>query len=130
MRDDLKTRQAGAAHAIVLPTRHPNWGERSVRFLLLVATLAAIGGCAMVNRDYVNVESGLYNNLGEYMTFEHPFTEAGAANAGKRAERHCREIKRVALMTRRVCTMTTCTVDYQCMTADEAARAAPAELKK
>ena len=99
-----------------------------MRLLLVFACLAACG-CGMYTRDYVNIEGGTYNTLSGYMTFEHPFTDVGAANVRKRAERHCGETRRVALMTRRTCSLTVCTVDYQCMTEEEAARAAPPETK-
>ena len=100
-----------------------------MRTLLVTFALLACAGCGISTRDYVNIEGGTYNTLSSYMTFEHPFTEAGAANVRTRAERHCGETKRVALMTRRTCSMTLCTVDYQCMSPEEAARAAPPEVK-
>ena len=99
-----------------------------MRFLLLLVGLAACAGCA--NRDYVNLEGGPYNNLGAFMTFQHDFTDAAAENARRKAEGHCAESKRVAVMTRRVCTMKECTTDYQCMSEGAAARVAPADVKK
>jgi len=101
-----------------------------MRTLLAALSLLACAGCAMPARDYVNIEGGTYSPQSSYMTFEHPFTDAGAANVRKRAERHCGETRRVALMTRRTCSLTLCTVDYQCMTEEEAARVAPPEVKK
>ena len=99
-----------------------------MRFLLIFLILAACPGCA--NRDYSNLEGGLYNNLGDVMTFRHDFTDAGADNARRKAEGHCAESRRVAVMTRRVCTMKECTTDYQCMSEGAAARLTPAEVKK
>jgi hypothetical protein len=106
-------------HAIVLAMR-----------ALFVALSLAAAGCTVGHRDYVSREGGLYDGRGNNLTFRHAFSEAAADKVRRQAERHCAETKLVAAKTRSFCTMTECTVDYQCMTGDEAARVAPADIKK
>jgi len=65
----------------------------------------ACAGCA---GNYVVSE-------GNYQTYEHPFTDAAAADVRKRAERHCAEKKRIAVRTSSTCSLTQCTTSYQCM---------------
>lgn len=89
-----------------------------MRAFLIAALLAACAGCAPSYRDYIIRESN-------YMTFEHPFTEAESERARKNAERHCAETRHLAVKTRSVCTLTRCTTHYQCMDREEAARFAP-----
>jgi len=77
-------------------------GHRSLVTLFLVMACA---GCA---GNYVVSE-------GNYQTYEHPFTDAAAADVRKRAERHCAEKKRIAVRTSSTCSLTQCTTSYQCM---------------
>ena len=58
---------------------------------------------------------------GQYVTYEHPFTDAAAENARKGADRHCAQRKLAAVKTGGTCTLTRCTAHYQCMKAEEAA---------
>ena len=94
-----------------------------MRILLLVAMLVACAGCAVGRGDYVVRESN-------YLTFRHAFTEAAAERARKNAEKHCAEVKLIALRTRSTCTMTECSTDYQCMDREEAARVAAPDVRK
>ena len=50
-----------------------------------------------------------------YLTYEHPFTDAAAAAARKSAEAQCAQRKQVAVRTSGVCSLTRCTTNYQCM---------------
>ena len=59
---------------------------------------------------------------GNYLTFEHPFTDAGAESARALAERDCRMHSQVAVRTSGACSLTQCTTNFQCM--------APAEAKQ
>jgi hypothetical protein len=91
----------------------------NTRILLVIALLSACAGCnAPSHRDYFIRESN-------YLTFEHPFTEPEAERARKNAEKYCAESKLLAVRTRSVCSLKTCTTHYQCMDREEAARFAP-----
>lgn len=94
-----------------------------MRFFLMIAWLAACAGCSMGHRDYILRD-------GNYMVFEHAFTDAAADSARRNAERHCGETRLVAVRTRSTCTLTTCTTDYQCMDRDDADRFAPPDVRK
>ena len=52
---------------------------------------------------------------GNYLTFEHAFTDAGAEAARRRAAEYCGHSKKVAVRTSGTCTLKTCTAHYQCM---------------
>lgn len=56
-----------------------------------------------------------------YISFEHDFTDAAEAEARRRAAAQCALKKRTAVETSRACSLSRCTVSFQCMTADEAA---------
>jgi hypothetical protein len=79
----------------------------TARALLLVAILA---GCTSFGADnvIVVVESN-------YMTFEHPFTDAAAEDVRKRAGRLCEQRKQAAIKTESACSLTKCTTHYQCV---------------
>ena len=89
-----------------------------MRVLVVSALLLACAGCSLGPTDYRIRESN-------YMTFEHPFTEAESERARKNAERHCAETRLLAVRTRSVCTLKTCTTHYQCMDKEEASRFVP-----
>jgi len=59
---------------------------------------------------------------GNYLTYDHPFTEAAAESARRNAEGRCRQRDQTAFETNRVCSLTQCTTRYQCMSAEDAAR--------
>lgn len=90
---------------------HAATKRRPPRAWLLAAVLAC-AGCA----------SQLIVMEGNYLTFEHPFTEAGAASVRAQAEEKCRDRKEVAVRTGGTCSLTQCTTHYQCMSAADAAR--------
>jgi hypothetical protein len=102
----------------------------AMRLLLIAASLIACAGCGVGYRDYVSREGGLYDGRGNVLSFQHAFSEAAVDKVHRQAERHCAETKLTAVRTRRTCTMTECSTDYQCMTSEEAARVAAPEVKK
>ena len=77
---------------------------------LLLAWLLAGAGCA----------NQLVVSEGNYMTLEHPFTDAGAESARGVAERACRGRKQEAVRTASACSLTQCTTHFQCMAAEDA----------
>jgi hypothetical protein len=101
-----------------------------MRMLIVFVLAAACAGCSAGYRDYFSREGGIYDGQGNNLRFQHPFTEAAADKVHKQAERHCAETKLTAVRTRRTCTMTECSTDYQCMTSEDAARVALPDVKK
>lgn len=77
-----------------------------VRAFFPFALLMACAGCA--TPQLVVMESN-------YLTYEHAFTDAAAEAARKNAEKQCAHTKQVAVRTSGVCSLTRCTVNYQCM---------------
>ncbi len=65
---------------------------------------------------------------GNYLTYDHPFTDAAAAAVRNNAEGICRQRDQTAVETTRACSLTQCTTSYQCM--DEADAKRLAEEKK
>ena len=57
---------------------------------------------------------------GNYLTYEHPFTDAGAESARANAEWECKTRKQVAVRTGGACSLTLCTTHFQCMEPAEA----------
>lgn len=80
--------------------------EVIVRTFFAIALLMACAGCAT---------SELVVAEGNYLTYEHAFTDAAAETARKSAERQCAERKQVAVRTRSACSLSRCTTSYQCM---------------
>ena len=77
---------------------------RAARRSALMLLLAAFGGCT---------EPEIM--AGNYMTYEHPFTDAAAEKVRKSAEELCKQRKLAAEKTRSVCSLTRCFTDYQCV---------------
>jgi hypothetical protein len=86
----------------------------TARALLMVATLT---GCASIGAG-----NPIVVMQGNYMTFEHPFTDAAAEDVRKKAGRLCEQRKQVATRTESVCSLTKCTTHYQCVDAADAAK--------
>jgi hypothetical protein len=61
---------------------------------------------------------------GNYLTYDHPFTEAAAEGVRKNAEGNCRGRGATAVQTSRACSLTRCTTSYQCMSEADARRLA------
>ena len=100
-----------------------------MRFLLIAACLAACAGCSVGNRGYAAREGSSYAGHGNLLNFQHAFSDAAADKVRAQAERLCGP-KLVAVKTRSTCTLTECFTDYQCMTSEDAARVAPADVRK
>lgn len=67
---------------------------------------------------------------GNYLTYEHAFTDAAAENVRKSAESLCRQKKQAAVRSSGTCSLTRCTTHYYCMTPVEAAPYQPEEDSK
>lgn len=76
----------------------------------LSALLLAGAGCA----------NQLVVSEGNYVTLEHPFTDAGAESARAAAERLCKTRKQETVRTASACSLTRCTTHFQCMAAEDA----------
>ena len=83
-------------------------------FLLFLVLTGCSGISPLVVRDQ-------YNN---YMTFEHPFTDAAAAEVLGTAEKNCQRTKQAAIMTERACSLTKCVTSYQCAARADASKPA------
>ena len=57
---------------------------------------------------------------GNYLTYEHPFTDAGAESARANAEQRCKIREQAAVRTSSACSLTFCTTNFQCMEPAEA----------
>ena len=73
-------------------------------YLLLIALLAVSSGC-----------TGLIVSAGNYLTYDHPFTDEAAAKAKAEAEKLCAQRKQLAVQTSVACTMERCTTNFQCV---------------
>jgi len=87
----------------------------TARALLLIAVAALCAGCSLggfcPGCDSITVVAPADNN---YITFEHPFTDAAADDVRKRAESLCGQRRQVAEKTTSACSLTKCTTHYQC----------------
>jgi hypothetical protein len=52
-----------------------------------------------------------------YLNFNHPYTDKAVADVLARAERICGERKQMAIQTSKICSLTKCTTNYQCVDA-------------
>lgn len=78
-----------------------------------IALTAACAACAPF--EIVTYE-------GNHITYRHPFTEAGAAQVRKSADKLCQELKQVPVKTGGTCSLTECISHYQCMNKADAER--------
>jgi hypothetical protein len=85
----------------------------TARSIFLAALLTGCLGCG--------VDNVIVAGESNYMTFEHPFTDAAAEDVRKRAERLCGQRRQAALKTSTVCSLARCTTNYQCTNDAEAA---------
>ena len=77
---------------------------------LLIASLTnlLLAGC-------VDNQLLAYGTDENYLIFNHPFTDKAIADVLTRAERLCGQRKQVAIQTSKVCSLTQCTTNYQCV---------------
>jgi hypothetical protein len=57
-----------------------------------------------------------------FLSFNHEFTDAAAAEVRARAERLCGQRKQAVIQTSRSCSLTQCTTNFQCIDAADAAK--------
>ena len=81
----------------------PLTSHRSLATLLLV--VLACAGCGA--QPVINESN--------YLTYDHPFTDAAAQAVQQNAEKICAERKQAAVKTRSVCSLKECATHYQCM---------------
>jgi hypothetical protein len=67
---------------------------------------------------------------GNYLTYEHAFTDAAAEIVRKNAESLCGQKKQAAVRTSGACSLTRCTTHYYCMDQADAAAYRPQDAKK
>lgn len=77
--------------------------EKAAGTTLLIALLL-VAGC-----------SDLTVAAGNYLTYDHEFTDAAADRARLNAEKLCGQRKQAAIKTRSVCTLSRCVTDFQCV---------------
>ena len=85
---------------------------------LFILLLLACGGCTYLP----NTVSGSDFLTPNALSYDHPFTDAGAARARKTAEQECGYRKQAAVRTGGTCSLSTCTSHYQCMDPADAAQ--------
>ena len=87
-----------------------------------LVTFLLLSGCGAQNFGTVQTFYGDRNYITgtNYLTFEHAFTEAGAADAKRRADMQCAQRKQVAVRTDRQCTLARCRTSFQCMRSEDA----------
>ena len=76
--------------------------------LISSLTILLLAGCA----DYQLVA---YDTDENYLNFNHPFTDKAIAEVLARAEALCKQRKQVAIQTSKICSLTQCTTNYQCV---------------
>jgi len=82
--------------------RRPVTRHSSLITLLVTLTLAGCGAQPIIDES-------------NYLTYDHPFTDAATQAAQKNAEKVCAERKQDAVRTRSVCSLKECTTHYQCV---------------
>jgi len=55
-----------------------------------------------------------YGNDTNFLLFDHPNSEKAIADVRARAERLCAERKQLAVETESICSLASCTTNYQC----------------
>jgi len=83
---------------MVFVTRHAS--------LVTVLVMLACAGCGTINPAI---------NEGNYLTYDHPFTDAAARAVLQNAEKICAERKLSAVKTTSACSLKQCTTHYQCV---------------
>jgi len=76
--------------------------------LISSLTVLLLAGCA----DYQLVA---YDYEENYLNFNHPFTDKAIAEVLARAETLCKQRKQVTIQTSKICSLTHCTTNYQCV---------------
>lgn len=92
--------------------------RRPFRVALPVALLAALLLSACGEK---NLLIG-YEKDENFLSFNHAFTDAAAADVRARAERLCGLRKQAVIQTSRSCSLEQCTTNFQCLDATDAAK--------
>jgi hypothetical protein len=95
---------------------------------LSLVTLLLLAGCGGQTVQTFYSERDAFE--ANYVTFEHPFTDAGAEDARKRAAAQCAQRKQSAVKTTSACSFSRCTTSFQCMAPADAARYQTGREKK
>ncbi len=74
--------------------------------LVTLALVLACAGCGTINPVI---------NEGNYLAYDHAFTDAAAQAVLLNAGKTCADRKRDAVKTNSVCSLTQCTTHYQCV---------------
>ena len=94
-------------------------------FLVLLTACAGCGTAALFDSLPPTPYSPSYSfNIfgeGNYLTYDHAFTDAATESVRKNAESLCRQKKQVAVRSSGTCSLTRCTTHYHCMKPAEAA---------
>jgi len=93
-----------------MTVHHLDNKSKVLRACCLFALLLACAGCG----------TRIVAIQGNYLTFEHPFTDAGVESARALAEKDCKIRNQVAVRTSGACSLTQCTTNFQCMPPAEA----------
>ena len=100
------------------PDVHPGNGfEQQImnKTLLLCGLTMLLAACA----DNVPFS---YDPDANYLIFNHPFTDKALADVRARAEKLCGQRKQLAIETSKVCSLTACASNYQCVDPADAAK--------
>jgi len=89
-----------------------------------LVTLLLLSGCGAISLQSEQTFYGDRNYITgtNYLTFEHPFTDAGAADAKRRATYQCGQRKQDPVKTEERCTLRSCFTSFQCMSREDAAK--------
>ncbi len=84
---------------------------------LLIPGLTALllAGCA--SDQLFDNQLVSYATDENYLNFNHPYTDKAVADVQARAERICGQRKQMAIQTSKICSLTKCTTNYQCVDA-------------
>ena len=113
----MKTKRKGNFRHPLLPSRLPGAVSCAIRHGAAAVVVAAALACAGCGAQPSTTE-------GNYLTYDHPFSEAAAEAVRKNAEGICRQRDRTAVETSRACSLARCTTSYQCMDEVDARRLA------
>lgn len=103
-------------------------------FLVLLTACAGCGTAALFDSLPPTPYSPSYSfNIfgeGNYLTYDHAFTDAAAEIVRKNAESQCAQKRLVAVRTSGACSLARCTTHYYCMKPADAAPYQPQDAKK
>jgi hypothetical protein len=111
-----------------------NVALRKIYCAVLVTACAGCATSSLVNSlPPVSYSPGYqFSSFGEgnYVTYQHAFTDAEAGTVEKNAERQCGQKKLVAVKVSSTCSLERCTTHFYCMNAADAAQHQTRESNK